>query len=98
MEIARILALNEDGNRSIHTIFFDEPFAGLSQEMIKIVSEILLFLKKEGKTVVFIEHNMDIIRELSDHVVVFNNGKVTTEGNPHEVFLNPLVIEAYLGK
>ncbi len=98
LEIARVLALNEDGEGAVHTVLFDEPFAGLFPEMIKIVSETLNLLRTQGKTVLLIEHNMDIIRNLSDHVIVLDSGKVLAEGTPNEVLSQPSVIEAYLGK
>lgn len=98
LEIARVLALNEDGGGNIHTILFDEPFAGLFPEMIKIVSDTLRLLRTQGKSVVLVEHNMDIIRELSDHIIVLDSGKVIAEGNPEVVLAQANVIEAYLGK
>ena len=98
LEIARVLALNEDGNGALHTILFDEPFAGLFPEMIKIVSETLCLLRTQGKAVVLIEHNMDIIRELSDHVIVLDSGKLIAEGNSAAVLSQANVIDAYLGK
>lgn len=97
LEIARVLALNEDGG-TLHTVLFDEPFAGLFPEMIKIVSDTLCLLRTQGKTVVLIEHNMDIIRELSDKVIVLDSGKVIAQGTPAEALAQKNVIEAYLGK
>lgn len=98
LEIARVLALNEDGKSEVHTVLFDEPFAGLFPEMIKTVSETLCLLRSQGKTVVLVEHNMDIIRELSDYVIVLDSGKVIAEGIPKEVLSQANVVEAYLGK
>jgi len=99
LEIARVLALDEDGNSgALHTVLFDEPFAGLFPEMIKIVTDTLKLLRTQGKTVVLIEHNMDIIRELSDHVIVLDSGKVIAEGTPTHALSQANVIEAYLGK
>lgn len=78
--------------------FFDEPFAGLFPEMIKIVSRILEELKDSGTTVVLVEHNMQIIKELSDYCIVMDEGKVLAEGITEEVLNREDVIEAYLGK
>lgn len=92
LEIARALAMNAE------IYLFDEPFAGLFPEMRKTVSDILRELKKENKTVILIEHDMGIIRELCDHIFVLDEGKLLAEGTPEEVLGKREVIEAYLGE
>jgi branched-chain amino acid transport system ATP-binding protein len=92
LEIARALAMNAE------VYLFDEPFAGLFPEMVKIIVGIIKELKKEGKTVILIEHNMDLIRELSDHVIVMDGGNLLAEGKPEIVLAERKVIEAYLGE
>lgn len=92
LEIARALAMGS----AIY--LFDEPFAGLFPEMVKIIVSILKELRAEGKTVILIEHNMDLIRELSDHVVVMDGGRLLAEGKPEVVLNEQKVVEAYLGK
>ncbi len=92
LEIARALAMNAE------VILFDEPFAGLFPEIIKLVIEIMKQLRTEGKTVVLIEHNMALIKELSDTVIVLDSGSLLTSGNPEEVLQSRKVIEAYLGE
>lgn len=96
LEIARVLALVETGQANI--ILFDEPFAGLFPHMVKTVSTIMRELKLAGKTIVLIEHNMELIRELSDHVIVMDSGRLLAEGRPAEVLEKREVIEAYLGE
>src|SRR3989338_10690244 len=92
LEIARILAIDCD------VFFFDEPFAGLFQEMIKVVVSVMKELKEKDKTIILIEHNMDLIRELSDYLYVMDGGKLLAEGKPKEVLARKDVIEAYLGE
>lgn len=98
LEVARVLAMLTGGGQEAEIILFDEPFAGLFPEMIKIVSEVIKELKGHGKAVVLIEHNMELIRGLCDHVIVLDAGKLLAEGAPSEVLANPEVIEAYLGE
>jgi branched-chain amino acid transport system ATP-binding protein len=66
--------------------------------MIKKVSHIIKELKAEGKAIVLVEHNMEIIRELCDHVVVLDAGELLAEGKPEDVLSRRSVIEAYLGE
>ena len=92
LEIARVLAMNPE------VIFFDEPFAGLFPEMRKVVVSVMQELKQQGKTQILVEHNMELIRELSDHCVVLDSGELLAEGKPSEVLAQREVIEAYLGE
>jgi len=91
LEIGRTMVTNAD------VFLFDEPFAGLFPEMVKIVSTIIQELKKEDKTIILIEHDMNLIRELSDYVFVMDGGKLLAEGKPEEVLAKREVVEAYLG-
>jgi branched-chain amino acid transport system ATP-binding protein len=92
LEIGRAMAMDAK------IILFDEPFAGLFPEIVKRVEAIILKLKSEGRTIVLVEHNMNIIRSLSDHVIVMDAGKLLAEGNPTETLDKREVIEAYLGE
>lgn len=98
LEIARVLAMTHSGVGDINVIFLDEPFAGLFPEMIKIVTAVMGDLKAQGKAIVLVEHNMDLIRELSDHVYVLDSGELLAEGKPAEVLARRDVMEAYLGE
>ena len=79
LEIARAVSTQAE------IYLFDEPFAGLFPEIIKTVSEIIQELKREGKTVVLIEHNMELIHELCDNVIVMDSGRLLAQGRPEEV-------------
>lgn len=92
LEIARALAMNAQ------IYFFDEPFAGLFPEMIKVVSRILKELRDDGKTVILVEHNMELIRELSEYCIIMDSGKLLAKGVPDKVLSQKEVIEAYLGE
>lgn len=92
LEIARVLAVDAK------IIFFDEPFAGLFKEMTKKVAGIMEVMRSQDKTLVLIEHNMELIRELCDYLYVMDEGKLLTHGDPKHVLSEKKVIEAYLGE
>lgn len=96
LEIARILAMHEIGKA--HIIFFDEPFAGLFPEMAKVVVSVIKELRDKGCAIILVEHNMDLIRELSDTVIVMDSGELLAEGKAGVVLSKPEVVEAYLGE
>jgi ABC-type branched-subunit amino acid transport system ATPase component len=92
LEIGRALLMKSD------VYLFDEPYAGLFPEMVKLVTTIMSELRDAGKTVILIEHNMSIIRQLCDTVIVMDAGKLLAEGAPEKVLSDKAVIEAYLGE
>ena len=91
LEMARAMALD------VSTYLFDEPFAGLFPQMLVRVKDIFKQLRARGKSILFITHNMDIVRELSDHLIVMDSGELLVEGDVDEVLARSEVIEAYLG-
>lgn len=98
LEVARILAMLSGSGSEAEIILFDEPFAGMFPEMIKIVAGVIKELRERGKAVVLVEHNIELIRELCDHVFVLDAGRLLAEGAPNEVLAKPEVVEAYLGE
>jgi ABC-type branched-subunit amino acid transport system ATPase component len=98
LEIARVLAMIHCGIGDINIIFLDEPFAGLFPEMIKIVTGVMKELRDQGRSVILVEHNMELIRELSDHIYVLDSGELLADGKPVEVLARRDVVEAYLGE
>jgi len=98
LEVARAYAMMSAPVGGVSVFLFDEPFAGLFPEMVKIVSDILIELKTIGKTVILIEHDMDIVRRLSDKVIVMDSGSLLAEGSAEHVLSKASVVDAYIGK
>jgi len=92
LEIGRALAMKAE------IYLFDEPFAGLFPEMKKNVSGIIRELKQGNKTVVLVEHDVGLIRDLCDYIFVMNEGRLLAEGKPERVLKKREVVEAYLGE
>jgi branched-chain amino acid transport system ATP-binding protein len=91
LEMARALMVEPE------MIMLDEPMAGVNPALKQSLLEHIKELRTEGKTVLFVEHDMDMVHEISDWVIVMAQGAVIAEGTPASVMGNEEVIAAYLG-
>ncbi len=91
LEIGRAMAMD------VQIYLFDEPFAGLFPRMLEQVKSILKDMREQKRSIVFVSHNMDIVRELSDHLFVLDSGTLLAAGEVEEVLARSTVIDAYLG-
>ncbi|WP_210106560.1 ABC transporter ATP-binding protein [Neorhizobium galegae] len=91
LELARVLMADPD------VILLDEPAAGVNPALLEVIIERVIALNKQGKSILLIEHNMDMVSRLCTRVVAMALGRLLAEGTPAHVASNPAVIEAYLG-
>jgi branched-chain amino acid transport system ATP-binding protein len=93
LEVALLMALEPS------VYMFDEPTAGMSHDEAPVILDLIRQLKKDtSKTILLVEHKMDVVRELADRIIVLHNGALVADGDPAEVIASPVVQEAYLGK
>ncbi len=91
LEIARALALEP------RIILMDEPAAGLNTRETSHLAELIRKIRESGVTVVLVEHDMELIMDICDSILVLDLGRKLAEGTPREIQENPAVIAAYLG-
>ena len=92
LEVGILLAIEP------HVFMFDEPTAGMSVDEVPVILELIRGIRKDpSKTVLLVEHKMDVVRELSDRIIVLHNGRLAADGPPAEVIASPVVQQAYLG-
>ena len=92
LEIARALCAEPK------VLLLDEPAAGLNLRETAVLGDIIRRIVERGITAVMVEHDMDLVMRISDHVLVLNYGEVIATGTPAEVQRNPAVVAAYLGE
>jgi neutral amino acid transport system ATP-binding protein len=78
-------------------VMLDEPMAGVNPALTQSLLGHVKGLRAEGRTVIFVEHDMDVVRDISDWVVVMAEGEIIAEGTPGDIGANQEVIDAYLG-
>ena len=92
LEVAMMLALEPE------VFMFDEPTAGMSVDEVPVVLDLIAAIAaRRDKTVLLVEHKMDVVRRLADRVVVLHQGALVADGEPAEVVASAIVQEAYLG-
>jgi branched-chain amino acid transport system ATP-binding protein len=92
LEVAIMMALEP------HVFMFDEPTAGMSVDDVPAILDLVRELKRAGdKTILLVEHKMDVVKSLADRIVVLHNGRLVADGSPADVIASPVVQEAYLG-
>ncbi|MCB2100615.1 MAG: ABC transporter ATP-binding protein [Rhodobacterales bacterium] len=92
LEVAVLLALETD------VLMFDEPTAGMSVDEVPVILDLIQHIKAdETKTVLLVEHKMDVVRSLADRIIVLHNGALVADGVPAEVMALDVVRDAYLG-
>ena len=92
LEVALMMALEPQ------IFMFDEPTAGMSVDEVPVVLDLIARLKTDkSKTILLVEHKMDVVRTLADRIIVLNNGELAADGEPAAVIASPVVQEAYLG-
>jgi branched-chain amino acid transport system ATP-binding protein len=92
LEVAMLMALDP------LVYMFDEPTAGMSVDDVPVVLDLIRTLKaRKDRLILLVEHKMDVVRELSDRIVVLHNGALVADGDPAAVIASPVVQQAYLG-
>ena len=92
LEVAILLALEPE------VFMFDEPTAGMSVDEVPVILDLIRHIKAQGdKTILLVEHKMDVVRSLADRIIVLHQGELVADGDPAKVIASPIVQEAYLG-
>jgi len=92
LEVALLLALEPQ------VLMFDEPTAGMSVDEVPVVLDLIQQVRAQGdRTVLLVEHKLDVVRSLADRILVLHEGRLVADGDPATVMASPVVQRAYLG-
>lgn len=92
LEVGILLALQP------RVFMFDEPTAGMSVDEVPVILDLIREVRQDrSKTVLLVEHKMDVVRSLADRIIVLHNGTLVADGEPAAVIASPVVQQAYLG-
>ncbi|GAA4021901.1 ABC transporter ATP-binding protein [Actimicrobium antarcticum] len=92
LEVGMLMALDPA------VYLFDEPTAGMSVDEVPVILDLIRRLRLQAdKTILLVEHKMDVVRELADRIIVLHNGALVADGEPEAVIASPVVQQAYLG-
>ena len=92
LEVGLLIALDPD------IYMFDEPTAGMSVDEVPVILDLIRALKaRRDRTILLVEHKMDVVRQLADRIIVLHNGTLMADGEPEAVIASPVVQQAYLG-
>jgi ABC-type branched-subunit amino acid transport system ATPase component len=93
----RLLELARSLMTQPQMLLLDEPASGLNDTEVEEFTKLLLAIREKGITILLVEHNMKLVMNIADDIIVLDFGKKLAEGSPQEICANPEVIEAYLG-
>ena len=92
LEVAILLALEPQ------VLMFDEPTAGMSMDEVPVILELIQHIREQGdRTILLVEHKLDVVRSLADRILVLHEGRLVADGDPATVMASPVVQRAYLG-
>jgi branched-chain amino acid transport system ATP-binding protein len=93
LEVAMLMALDP------RVYMFDEPTAGMSVDEVPVILDLIRRLKaRRDRTILLVEHKMDVVRELADRIIVLHHGALVADGEPAAVIASDVVQQAYLGQ
>jgi len=92
LAIARLLATRAD------VLLLDEPASGIDRSNLEPVLEVIERLREAGTTICLVEHNLDVVTRLADHVLFMEAGRVVAEGSMEEITKQPRLAEVYFGE
>jgi ABC-type branched-subunit amino acid transport system ATPase component len=93
----KLIALAQCLATDAQVLLLDEPVAGVHPSFVEEIAQVLVKLGREGKLVIFVEHDISLVRQIAERVIVMDHGQVIADGNPQVILNRPEILEAYVG-